>query len=174
MPQFSFNELAVIHRMAGVGTAPVDIQKSLAKARAQVSKRQMKRKTKVKGLGPDLTSVRRVLKGSTHCQGKPETRGAKKKLSKPNVRRLNTMRLQLIKEASGEREVHWQDVIEKARVPSVSPQTARKRLREEGYDVGGRPPREKPMGMSRSSRSVPRSAVRGSALLLHISLMTST
>jgi len=145
MPQFSFKELAIIRKLAGDGNPPVDIQKNLAKARVQVTKRQMKRKTSVKGLGPDLTSVRRVLKGYTHCQGKPEARGRKKKLSKANVRRLNTIRLQLIKKAAGEQEVHWEDVIKKARVPSVSPQTVGMRLREEGYDVSARPPREKPM-----------------------------
>ena len=91
MPQFSFKELAIIRKLAGDGNPPVDIQKNLAKARVQVTKRQMKRKTNVKGLGPDLTSVRRVLKGYTHCQGKPEARGRKKKLSKANVGRYTTL-----------------------------------------------------------------------------------
>ena len=63
--RLSFQELAIIRKMAGDGNPPVDIQKNLAKARVQVIKRQMKRKTNVKCSGPDLTSVRRALKGYT-------------------------------------------------------------------------------------------------------------
>ena len=94
---------------------------------------------------PNIKQVRKAMAGKTFKLGVAETRGAKRKLSKRNVRRLNTVRKDLIKKAKGEREVHWQDIIKAARVPQVSPKTARENLKAAGYDITRRAPRLKPL-----------------------------
>jgi hypothetical protein len=94
---------------------------------------------------PGLHVVQRVVKGSTFNRGVAETRGRKKKLSPKNVRQLNTARKLLIKNAKGEQEIHWKDIIHKARVPTVHPSTARRALKEAGVQVEARKPRAKPM-----------------------------
>ena len=94
---------------------------------------------------PDLTSVRRALNGKTHRRGRQETRGAKRKLSAANLRTLNSTRKKLIAKAENAHEVRWQDVIEKAGVPKVDSTTAAKNMKEAGYDIAARKPREKPL-----------------------------
>jgi hypothetical protein len=94
---------------------------------------------------PDLTAVRRALNGKTHRRGRQETRGAKKKLSAAHLRALECMRKKLIAKADNDHEVHWADVIEKAGVPKVDATTAAKNMKDAGYDVAARRPRQKPL-----------------------------
>ena len=94
---------------------------------------------------PGLRAVQRARAGRTFRRGRKETRGRKKKLTPKHVRKLNAVRKDLIKQAKGLREVHWDDVIKKSRVPKVDPTTAARALQAAGIDVAARRPREKPM-----------------------------
>ena len=94
---------------------------------------------------PDVTTVRRALKAKTFKRGKKETRGRKKKLSDRNVKALEKSRVDLIKKADGQHEVHWDRIIKKARVPAVHRTTAAKAMTASGYQVKWRTPRLKPM-----------------------------
>ena len=116
------------------GDDPVTIHKKLAAARRRRHQSE-----------PDVSTVRRALKGKTFKRGKKETRGRKKKLSARNVKALEKTRVELIKKADGEHEVHWDDIIKKARVPAVHRTTAAKAMTTSGYQVQWRNPRLKPM-----------------------------
>ena len=105
-------------------------------------RKQRERKTQE---GPDLTSVRRALKGRTHRRGAVETRGRKRKLLPRAVKALNTMRKKLQKKYDGDQEVHWAEVIAKARVTKVDPTTAARSVQAAGFNVKWRAPRQKPM-----------------------------
>ena len=94
---------------------------------------------------PNIKQIRKVLSGQTFRQGVVETRGRKKKLSKANVRRVNTVRKTLIKKANGEKEVAWEQILKVAKVPKVTPTTAKANLQDAGFDVARRNPRFKPM-----------------------------
>ena len=94
---------------------------------------------------PSVRSIQRAVGGSTFQRGAAEKRGRKKKLSPKNVRHINITRKSLIKEAKGEREVHWGEIIKKARVPNVDATTASRALAAAGFDVKARRPREKPL-----------------------------
>jgi hypothetical protein len=94
---------------------------------------------------PDITTLRRALKGKTHRRGRQETRGAKKVLTASHLRALDSTRKKLIAKAGNEYEVHWDDVIKKAKVPQVDATTAAKNMQAAGYDVAARKPREKPL-----------------------------
>jgi len=85
--------------------------------------------------GPDLTNVRRYLKGKTHQVGKTETRGVKKTVSKNDCRRLNATRKRLCTQADSEWEVHWQDIIDETPGVEASVSTVCKAFKEHGYDV---------------------------------------
>ena len=84
------------------------------------------------------------MKGATFKRARVETRGGRRILSARNVRSLDAARKRLIDEAKGEKEVHWDDVIEAARVPKVNRTTAAKSMRRAGYDIRWRAPRLKP------------------------------
>ena len=130
---FSDGELDSMHSLKAKGFTPVEIHRQLQGARRR--RRQS---------GPDLTSVRRALKGATFKRARVETRGGRRILSARNVRSLDAARKRLIDEAKGEKEVHWDDVIEAARVPKVDRTTAAKSMRRAGYDIKWRAPRLKP------------------------------
>ena len=68
---------------------------------------------------PDLTTVRRLMKGCTHKVGVAEKRGRRAKLSRRSVLAMEKKRKELQKRSSGEYEVHWTDVVKKSRVPAV-------------------------------------------------------
>jgi hypothetical protein len=93
---------------------------------------------------PDITAIRRFLAGTTHKRGAKETRGRKRTYSPANVRTMNKVRKDLYMKGKKKVEVHWQDVITKARVPQAHPSTAAKAFKREGLDVRARHPREKP------------------------------
>jgi hypothetical protein len=127
-------EREVARRLAGNKIEPVAIHAKLNTKRA---------KQHVPLL--DLTSVRRFLRGLTHRVDKQETRGRKRVYSRKNVSKMNRERKALIKKAAGEYEVHWDDIMKKARVPKADPTTAARAFAREGIDVAWRSPREKPL-----------------------------
>ena len=126
-------ELDDMHRWLSDGHSPVQIHKRLAGAREEAGQD-----------APNLTTIRGALKGMTHNRSRVETRGRKKKLTTHNLQTLGRVRVQLIEKADGEAEVHWDDIIMKARVPTVDRTTASTRWRAVGYDVRFRQPRLKP------------------------------
>lgn len=93
---------------------------------------------------PNITNIRKVLRGRTYRRGRVETRGRKRKLSRRAVLRMNSSRKQLIKRADSTEEVHWDDVIAHARVAKVHPSTAARSMSREGIPVAWRAPRERP------------------------------
>lgn len=93
---------------------------------------------------PHLTNVRKALKGVTYKRGLAETRGRKRVLRGTTLRKLDRARKTLQQKAAGEREVHWKDVLRAARV-DVDPTTAARRMRDAGFDIQWRRPREKPI-----------------------------
>ncbi len=116
------------------GLEPIAIHKKLGAAR---------RRGRLSA--PDLTNVRRALRGKTFKRGRSETRGRKKVLSSRNLESMDAAREQLIEKADGEGEVHWAHVLAKSRVPRVHRSTALKNMTDAGYDVKWRPARGKPM-----------------------------
>ena len=73
---------------------------------------------------PDVTSVRRFLRGATHKRGAKETRGRKREFGPTKVRQLEKMRKKLLKKAKSEYEVAYEMLKSKARVKkSVSDST---------------------------------------------------
>ena len=97
------------------------------------------------GDGPNLSTVRRALRGVTHRRGMVETRGRKRTLSPANIRALNSARKRLIAKADGQYEVRWNAIIRAARVPDVDRSTAAKGMKAAGYDIQWRTPRQKLM-----------------------------
>ena len=95
-------------------------------------------------LGPDLTTVRRALRGKTFKRGYKETRGAKAKLTALNLRSLNAARKRLIKQADNKAEVHLAQVMEEAGVDHVAESTVSKHFKEK-LGVTWRVPRESPL-----------------------------
>ena len=133
-PHLTPGELDLMKDLEGKGKTPVDIHARLATQRAH------------KGLEvPNLTNIRKALHGETYRRGMKETRGRKRTLSVANVTTLDRVRKEMIKKAKGEREVHWPEIIKRARVPQVDPSTAAKRVKERVPSLRARRPREKPM-----------------------------
>ena len=132
-PHLSARELGRTQVLSGRGRTTGQIRDALA---AQRARRHV--------APPDLTTIRRALRGETFRRGLLETRGRKAKLTRIATRRLNSARKSLIQKAQGEREVHWGHVLRAARVPKVHPSTAARSLRRDGYDVRWRAPRERP------------------------------
>ena len=130
---FSDGELDTIQNLKAQRVPPTEIHKRLLRVRRRRGER-----------GPDLTSVRRALKGVTLKRARVETRGGRSILSPRNLRALDAARKRLLKKAQGEYEVHWDDIIREARVPKVDRTTAAKSMRKAGYDVKCRAPRLKP------------------------------
>ena len=94
--------------------------------------------------GGGATAVERALKGKTFQRARVEPRGRKAVLTQLNLRTLDATRKRLIAKAKGEYEVHWDDVIHAARVPTVHRTTAARALSEAGYGIEWRTPRLKP------------------------------
>lgn len=131
-PHMSSQELASINAWSNNGLPPTEV---CAKLAAQRAKRGV--------AAPHLTKVRLALKGKTYKRGAVETRGRPPLLTKLQLRRIDSVRRSLIKDAQGEYEVHWADVLAKANV-DVDPTTASRQMRDAGYDIRWRRPREKP------------------------------
>ena len=129
----SSKELDKMHSLLARGHRPKQIQGQVASSRAKIGRP-----------APDLTTVRRALKGATHKRATVETRGRKKLLTARNLATLDRKRMEMIEKADGLTEIHWDDVIKKSRVPKVDRTTAAKSMRAAGYDVRWRAARLKP------------------------------
>jgi hypothetical protein len=79
---------------------------------------------------PDPTTVRRFVNGKTFKRSAAETRGRKNKLSATNIRTMDRVRDEIITKAKGEREVTWEEIIRKSRVPTVDRSTAAKHMKK--------------------------------------------
>ena len=97
MPQLTLAEQALARVMLSEKKPPIEIhdvlvarrKKSLAKQKPQRGKPARRfakqRGKRTKALGPDLTTVRRFLRGKSHQVGVPETRGRKRIYSRRAV-----------------------------------------------------------------------------------------
>ena len=133
-PHLSPADKDLLTQLRGQGLAPTAIHAKLTAKRAR------------RGLAaPTIQNVRKALTGRTYKAALAETRGRKRKLTTVNARALNTARKALIKKAGGQEEVHWSDIMRKARVPKVDPTTAARAVRRVYPDVAWRPPRRKPV-----------------------------
>ena len=132
-PHLSDAELDVVTTMHRDGKSTSDILERITKSRER------------NGVGPpQIRSIQKALAGETHRRGKVETRGRKRLWSPPHTRKADKVRVDLYAKADGEKEIHWKDIITKARVPKVSSTTARRHFKEAGLAVVARAPREKP------------------------------
>ena len=100
----SADELDNIQKWKAAGVATRVIHDRLLKARRRKSKRRGE-------TGPDITTVRRAVRGTSFKRARVETRGAKKILSTANLHAVDRARLRLIKKADNDSEVHWEDVM---------------------------------------------------------------
>ena len=92
---------------------------------------------------PNLTAVRRALKGQSHRRGLPETRGRKRKLTMKQVSKLNQVRKTLLKKAVSESKVTYHHILRVGRLAmKVSPTTLAKNFKADGFDINWRPARE--------------------------------
>ena len=131
-PHFTDCELDFAFELARGGATPTEIHKRIKLERGK------------KGLtAPNLTTVRRALRGVTHKRGLKETRGAKVKLTLRQLRRLDSARKELIQKAAGEGEVHVKDIMAKARLNHVCASTVSKAPKK--ICVSWRSPREAPL-----------------------------
>jgi hypothetical protein len=102
-PHLEPKEIDQIRKWFGKGMPPVTIHARLAASRLR---RDMD--------APHLTNVRKVLKGFSYkASGQKETRGRPKIFTLTKVKQLDRVRKRLYKEAEGDYEVLWQDVIDK-------------------------------------------------------------
>ena len=132
-PHLTLAEKDFLRGLLGQGHAPVTIYQRFVAKRAR------------QGVpAPTLGNLRRALKGVTYKQGMSETRGRKKVLTRAKVRAMNKARKELIATAKGQREVHWADVMRKARVRGVDPTTAARALKAMVPGLQWRSPRQKP------------------------------
>ena len=93
---------------------------------------------------PNVTNVRKALKGKSFRRGAIETRGRKRKLSKKVVKAIDKAREKLLEKADNLKEVTWDDCRRAAKAPHCHPTTVARSLSREGFQVVARPPREKP------------------------------
>ena len=92
--------------MAAKGANAVQLHRSLAVRRAR------------RGVpAPNVTNIRKLVKGRTYNRGSVERRGRPSKLTHSNVMILNRTRKLKLKKANGEHEVTWDSLIRVARVP---------------------------------------------------------
>ena len=132
-PHMTPAELDFIHAKDHQGQTPTQIHAMLVSRRARRNV-----------AAPNLTNVRKALKGFTYKRGLKETRGRKIKYSKKWVKALNQQRKALIKKAQNDREVRWRDVVKAARAPKAHRSTVKRAFDREKIDVAARRPREKP------------------------------
>ena len=132
-PHLTAQELDQIQAKGAAGWTPAEVHSWISARRAR------------KGiLAPNITNIRKALKGNTYRRGITETRGRKRALSAHVVRHMNQTRRSLIRTAGGNREVRWKDVIRKSRAPKVHRSTALRAFRRAKINVAARRPRAKP------------------------------
>ncbi|CAK0823042.1 unnamed protein product [Prorocentrum cordatum] len=120
-PHLSKRELDRCFSLYAAGKTPVEIRDLVSRTRESLDE-----------TGPDLTTVRRALRGATHRRGPAETRGRKLKLTAVKLRALNNARVRLIRAAKDEAEVHLKDVMKAARVSDVHKGTASRHFKRLG------------------------------------------
>ena len=106
------------HSWLASGHTPISIHGKVVSARAKTGQ-----------AAPDLTTVRRALRGATRKRATAETRSRKTPLTARNFATLDRNRVEMIEEADGQTEIHWKNVIKKARVPNVDRTTASTRTK---------------------------------------------
>lgn len=118
--------------MQGKGKTPIEIHDWLKKTR------------KLKRVKPtNLTNIRKMLKGKTFKRAVPETRGAKRVLSRKQVLKLDAVRQKLLKKADSETKVTYEDILRAGRLAmKVAPNTLAQNFLDEGIDVKWRPARD--------------------------------
>ena len=131
-PHLSRKELDRCFFLYAAGKTPVEICDLISRTRESLDETR-----------PDLTTVRRALRGATHARGRAETRGRKPKLTAGKLRAMENARVRLIRAAKGEREVHLKDVLKAARISDVHTGTASKHFKRLG--VSWRAPRAEPL-----------------------------
>ena len=132
-PHLTLSELNSMQSKAAAGKTPSEVHAWLESARA---------KKKIEA--PNLTNVRKALKGKTYRRAAVETRGRKPKLSMKVVKAINASRKKLLKKADNEKEVTWEDCRRAAKAPSCDSSTVARSFARDGLDVKARRPREKP------------------------------
>ena len=133
-PHLSDAELDKVTFMSKKGKSTNDILNRIEKDRENM------------GIEPPLLRViQKAVRGETHKRGLAEARGRKRTWTQSQVFKAEATRKKLYKKADGEQEVHWKDIISKARVPKVSSSTARRSFEKAGLAVVARAPREKPL-----------------------------
>ena len=132
-PHLTSAELDFIHEKKQAGLTPVQIHTRLAAQRA-TKKIEM----------PHLTNIRRAPRGKVYQRGRVETRGRQPTLTRAMILRMGGTRKNLIKKADNQREVRWNDIQSRARVPHGHRSTLSRAFRRENTPVAARRPREKP------------------------------
>jgi hypothetical protein len=95
-PHLTAQELDHMREMLGKRKTPTEIHTWLVKTRSR------------KGiLAPNLTNVRKTLKGNTYKSGTAETRGVKRTLSRKQILKLDGIRKRLLKKKDSEEKVTW-------------------------------------------------------------------
>ena len=131
-PHLTKQEIDTLRVKSGEGKTPIQIHTWFEKARRR------------QGIeSPNLTNVRKLLKGNTYKGNVLEVRGRKRILTRKQILKLNTVRKSLLKKADGEDKVTWENVLRVGRLATkVSAQTLAKNFLEEGLDVKWRTARE--------------------------------
>ena len=88
-------ELDSVQAWRSQGTSVLEIHRRLQRARATDG-----------GDGPNLSTVRKALRGISHRRGMVETRGRKRILSPVSARALDAARKRLIAKTDGQYDVH--------------------------------------------------------------------
>ena len=131
-PHMTTQELDRCLALRGTGKTPVEVHAALSRTRAARG-----------AVGPDLTTVRRALRGVAHKRGLVETRGRRLKVTPAKLRALDSARKRLIQKAKGQSEVHMDDVMRAARVTNVTKGTVSRHFATLG--VSWRTPRGEPL-----------------------------
>ena len=131
-PHMTSQELDRCLALRGTGKTPVEVHAALSRTRAARGAE-----------GPDLTTVRRALRGVAHKRGLVETRGRRLKVTPAKLRALDSARKRLIQKAKGQSEVHMDDVMRAARVTNVTKGTVSRHFATLG--VSWRTPRGEPL-----------------------------
>ncbi len=67
----------------------------------------------------EKSSVHRFIRGDTHSQDLPESRGRHKTLARADIRKLQQARRRLLRAADCEHRVTWQDIVDEAALDSA-------------------------------------------------------
>ena len=101
-PRLDAAELDLVFDMKACGKSHIQVHELLATRRARSGK-----------MAPNLTTIRRALRGKTHRRARVEARGKNRLLSRSVVLKMNRVRKELIKKTKNDQEIRWKDVIKK-------------------------------------------------------------